>query len=337
MPEKFCEFINVLYELNNSPEGLTFAEINRITGNKSEKSAKRIIQAVEDVFRTKVEELRDEDNHRIKRFRLPRLDLRLLARFSSEELVELNTAIQFCRNSHHPAAVDTLERIRDKIKSVMDSRETVESDLEFLSASELAVPMPGPQCRIDPTIFQTLRQAILAETVIEVEYQKVFTHPVHTYRLHPYGLIYGKRNYLVAHNPDAAQIRMHALTHFRSAQLTDESFSRPDDFRLSDFMANAFGVFVSQPQDIVLRFSPEARNDVVQFHFHDSQQLTELPDGQVELRLHCCGLRELCHHLFTWGPHVKIIEPDELRKMYLDMLRNTLSPYTGACDNGLVN
>ena len=48
--------------------------------------------------------------------------------------------------------------------------------------------------------------------------------------------------------------------------------------------------------------------------------MEELEDGSLLVRFRAGGKLEMCWHLFTWGEHVEVVEPAQLRPALLDEL-----------------
>ncbi|MGC8523207.1 MAG: WYL domain-containing protein [Acidibrevibacterium sp.] len=95
--------------------------------------------------------------------------------------------------------------------------------------------------------------------------------------------------------------------------------ARREDFSLSAYAAQSFGVFQEEPVDVVLRFAPEAAEDAAGWLFHPSQTLTPEPDGSLTIRFRAGGLQEMCWQLFTWGEAVSVLAPEMLRNQLAKM------------------
>ena len=128
-----------------------------------------------------------------------------------------------------------------------------------------------------------------------------------------YGILYGGRGWLVAHVEGLPELRLWRLDRIVSIDLLDRGFARWEDFSLVDYAARSFGVFQEEPVDVVLRFAPEAAEDAAGWVFHPSQSVEREGDGGVIVRFRAGGMREMCWHLFTWGPTVTIMTPSVLR------------------------
>jgi hypothetical protein len=77
---------------------------------------------------------------------------------------------------------------------------------------------------------------------------------------------------------------------------------------------------LEEPFDVVRRFSPAVAEDARSYQFHLSQTNQEQADGALVVRFRAGGAEEMCWHLFTWTPELKVIAPDGLRRRYLEML-----------------
>ncbi len=79
---------------------------------------------------------------------------------------------------------------------------------------------------------------------------------------------------------------MFAAVRVREAEETGETFCRPDDFRVDDYVGSGFRV-VSGPdqQRIALRFTPAAAGRAAEKIWHKSQTPQELEDASLIIRV----------------------------------------------------
>ena len=103
----------------------------------------------------------------------------------------------------------------------------------------------------------------------------------------------------------------------------------PPGFDLRRFAARSFGAFQESTEAIVLRFAPEAAADVARFSFHPDQTVEDEPSGATVVRFTAGGLREIVHHLFTWGMAVEVVAPERLRLMLITDLKAALEQAHG--------
>ena len=102
-----------------------------------------------------------------------------------------------------------------------------------------------------------------------------------------------------------------------NVKVSEEYFTRPQDFDLQAFADQAFGVFQRDgtQEDVVWRFIPEAAPHAAGYLFHPSQTEEYLPDGSLIIRFRATGLLEMAWHLYTWGDKVEVVEPKALKDM----------------------
>lgn len=110
--------------------------------------------------------------------------------------------------------------------------------------------------------------------------------------------------------------RMFAPARIRSLDITGETFTVPDDFRIDNFLEGTFRVIRdhSQPlQTVRLRFDPFAAKYIREKIWHPSQVLRFEPDGSVILELTLRSLVEVRRWILSWGSACEVLEPLSLR------------------------
>jgi predicted DNA-binding transcriptional regulator YafY len=134
-----------------------------------------------------------------------------------------------------------------------------------------------------------------------------------------YGLLYGARHYMVGLQiaDKTKSLRTFRLDKIISAKLTDQSYSIPEDFNLHIFANRAFGVYQNDDEygEVVWKFTPQAANNAKSYLFHPDQELEDCEDGSVIVRFKSSGFLEMCWHLYSWGNHVEVIAPKELKNL----------------------
>jgi predicted DNA-binding transcriptional regulator YafY len=209
------------------------------------------------------------------------------------------------------------------LKAVMrpDALRRAEPDISALMEAEGVAMRPGPRPVITPGVLPSLRRAILGMQPVVVRYANPEAKEPATRILCPYGILYGGRGWVVAHVDNLPELRLWRLDRIVSIDLLDRVFARREDFDLSAYAAQSFGVFQEEPIDVVLRFEPDAADDVAGWLFHPSQTIEREEDGALTVRFRAGGAQEMCWHLFTWGASVTILEPDSLRIEMEDLAR----------------
>jgi predicted DNA-binding transcriptional regulator YafY len=287
-----------------------------------------------DVSRRTAERLRDslvepfpalewwEDDGRIKRWRMPGSALVGLSEPRPETIAAVEVS---ARESDSKGEPDRATRLRDAaatLRALMRPGALLraEPDIEALMQAEGIAMRPGPRPVIAPSVLANIRRAILGMQLIVVRYKASGAEEPATRILCPYGILYGGRGWLVAHVENLPDMRLWRLDRIESVDLLDRNFDRRQDFSLAEYAAQSFGVFQEEPQDVVLRFSPEAAEEAASWVFHPTQVINHDIDGSVTVHFRAGGLQELCWHLFTWGPTVTILSPLILKDQFFSMV-----------------
>jgi len=108
-------------------------------------------------------------------------------------------------------------------------------------------------------------------------------------------------------------IRSFVPARILQAEPTGRTFRRPARFALHRELQDSFGIF-SKAGDfqVVIRFDETVADYIREKRWHPSQQLLELPGGQVELRLRLGSLVEVQRWILGWAGHAVALAPPEL-------------------------
>lgn len=243
---------------------------------------------------------------------------------AAEDLVELESTARYLRqrNLHKRAAA--LERIATKLQGNLPAttRTRLAPDIEALLEAEGLAMRPGPRPVIREEVIDVVRQAIKEGRELYLAYRSPHSRRASGRRLQPYGFLLGKQHYLVGMSPDRhpGEARLFMLGHVTRVSLKDTTFVRDPGFSLEAFAQRSFGVYQGEPHDIVWKFAPDVAEAVAEYVFHPTQKMKRLKDGSTLVSFRAGGLLEMCWHLYTWGAHVEVLQPPELK----DMMRRAL-------------
>lgn len=170
--------------------------------------------------------------------------------------------------------------------------------------------------KTDLTIFNALSGAVLRQEEVEFDYRKPGEKARSHRRVWPYHLAHRENLwYLIALDIDRAALRTFALPRIAGVVVTKKKFIKPGDFTPEEFFADALGVLGGRGNhDVVIRFSAAAADRVREREWHASQQLRELSDGRLELRMRLGALPEIERWVLGWGDAAEVIAPRELRQ-----------------------
>lgn len=183
--------------------------------------------------------------------------------------------------------------------------------------------------KTDLAAFNVLSAAVLKQVEVEFEYRKPGESRASRRRVQPYHLSHRENLwYLVAMDTERGAMRTFALPRMAEVKSTGKRFSRPEDFSPERFFANALGVLGgSGDHRVKIRFEKAAADRVRERVWHESQQLTELADGRVELTLRLGALAEVERWALGWGKLAEVLEPKELRESLAKTVRALADKY----------
>lgn len=174
--------------------------------------------------------------------------------------------------------------------------------------------------KTDLAIFNALSGAVLRQEEVEFDYRK----PGETARSHrrarPYHLAHRENLwYLIAFDVEREALRTFALPRISGVTVSKAKFAKPADFSPEAFFSDALGVLGGRgDHSVVIRFSAAAADRVREREWHESQELRELPDGRVELRMRLGALPEVERWILGWGTAAEVVGPRELRERIRD-------------------
>ena len=122
-------------------------------------------------------------------------------------------------------------------------------------------------------------------------------------------------------------MRRFVLGRVKMLNLTDERFTVPKDFHPDDFMRHSFKVMHDELYTVKVRISPGWARWVAEKIWHESQKVTKLPNGSLEMTFRVAGLDESRRWVLSFGPEAVVLEPIKLQEMVRKALYSTLVQY----------
>ncbi len=318
--EKAGALLELARHLAASAEGLTLDEMADAAG-VGRRTAERMRDALCALF-PQIEEVADGA---AKRFRITQGLDGFFQSPTTGELGELSLAAAALRNAGAEPRARQLESLERKVRSATRSAalRRIAPDLEALARSETIAVQAGPRPFEDETTIVQVRQALMAMKALAFVYQGGST-PGARREVAPYGLMFGRANYLVAAELGESEPRNWRLDRIRDLTVLDAPAPPPAAFNLQDYANRSFGIYQDEVEDVVLRISPTGAEDALSWRFHASQQVEPQADGSVVVRFRASGMRELAWHLFTWGDRLEVQAPPSLRDTLTQELSRAL-------------
>jgi predicted DNA-binding transcriptional regulator YafY len=324
--EKAQALLHLARVLAGSAEGLTLDEMADVAG-VGRRTVERMRDALEQLF-PQMEVIEEPPS---KRYRMTSGLDGLFQAPTAEELVALGTTAEAMRAAGNHDRAAALAAVETKVRASMRSsvlRKLV-PDMEALLHAETVAVQAGPRPFEDETVLATVRHAVKAMRALKFAYDGGST-PGRFREVAPYGLMFGRTNYLVAAELGSLEPKSWRLDRIRDLTILDRPAPAPEDFSLSAFAGRSFGIFHGDIEDVVLRIKPEGAGDALGWRFHTNQQVAEQPDGSVLVSFRASGMLELVWHLFTWGDKVEILQPASLQASMVDELQKALATHQAA-------
>jgi predicted DNA-binding transcriptional regulator YafY len=321
--EKATRLLDLARLLASSAEGMTLDEMSGSMG-VSRRTAERMRDAVREAF-PQMEEVEDPPT---LRFRIPAGLDGIFQAPTAEEFAALRAAAENFRNVGAGARANALGSLEQKVLSAMRAgvRRKLAPDLEALVDAQTMTIHAGPRPFEDEAVLGTVREAIMSLRRLRFKYDGGTT-PGREREVTPFGLLFGRANYLVGAEGSSSEPRTWRLDRIRDITMSPTPGSRPADFTMQAFVERSFGIYQDAVEDVVLRIRPHGAEEALGWRFHPSQELERQADGAVIARFRAGGMRELAWHLFTWGDKVEIVAPERLKTMMRDELAVALKAH----------
>jgi len=308
--EKAGRLLELARMLAATAEGLTLDEMTERLG-VGRRTAERMRDAVREVF-PQLEEVEDPPT---RRFRIPSGLDGLFQAPTAEELAALNAAAEMLGQQGAQSRAGALRSLERKVLAATRAaaRRRLAPDLEALLQAETIAVSAGPRPFEDEEVLSSVREALKSMSRLSFRYDGGST-PGRVREVAPFGLLFGRSNYLVAEEEPGAGARNWRLDRIRDITVLEAPATAPDGFSLQDYADESFGIYRDAIEDVVLLVTPEGAEDALRWRFHANQQVEARPDGSVVVRFRAAGMRELAWHLFTWGDRVRVVSPEILRQ-----------------------
>ena len=314
--EKATRLLELARLMASSAEGVSLDEMARAMG-VGRRTAERMRDAVREAF-PQMEEVEDPPS---LRFRIPAGLDGIFQAPTAEEFAALRAAAENLRNVGAAAQAKALGSLEQKVLSAMraGTRRKLAPDLEALLEAQTLSIHAGPRPFEDEAVLGAVREAIMSLRRLKFKYDGGST-PGRERQVTPFGLLFGRVNYLVAAEGESVEPRTWRLDRVRDIAVSPMPGARPADFTMQAFAERSFGIYQDAVEEVALKVLPHGAQEALGWRFHPTQRLDTQDDGSVIARFQAAGMRELAWHLFTWGDKVQILAPERLRTMMREEL-----------------
>ena len=309
---------SILYARGSGESGVPVSEIAGLTGMTT-RTVYRDIRALEEELAMPIFQAGKGRYGIEKKYFLPPLHLSL------PEAVVLFLASRLIArwsDAYDQAVVSAFTKLADLLPQPI---------ARHVAATMLTVGQAGPNDQFVRN-FAHVAQAWADGRVVEFEYEPGEGERRHA-RVRPYFLepdAAGRSVYLIGFDETVSAMRTYKVERIRSSTLTADRYQIPDDFDPDRWLAHSWGIWSSDTTatvEVRLRFEASVAHRVREAVWHRSQQVTELPDGRVELSVTVAGIVEIRPWILSWGDGVEVLAPSELREAVSRSLRGAAARY----------
>jgi len=167
---------------------------------------------------------------------------------------------------------------------------------------------------IDLETFDLLAKATAQHKQLQLQYRKPGKRKAEQRIVDPYHLAnINSEWFLFAYDHDRDDIRTFVPARIQSVQATGTKFTAPKRFSLEQRLRDSFGVHSGKGEyKVKIRFDSGVADYIREKRWHPSQEVKELKDGGLELRLKLSSLNEVQRWIMTWAGKAEALEPKEL-------------------------
>ena len=217
-----------------------------------------------------------------------------------------------------------LQPLLDKLDGLLVASEG--ESRELMKRVRIASPARRP---VPSRWFETVGSALLQRRRVDLLYFTRVRQQESRREVSPQRLIHYRNTwYLDAWCHASEGLRRFALDAVRSARLLE---TRAKDVPMKTVQAEldgGYGIFSGKAlQQATLRFSAEAAQWVRDEQWHPDQQIKDLPDGGLEMRLPYADATELVMDILRHGPQVQVLAPAALARQVAAQVQATLALY----------
>lgn len=309
---KLDRLLALVHALSESTEGLTLDEMAETLG-VNRRTAERMRDVIARHF-----DLEEVTEDRRKRFLIRDSLRRVYTRPTAAEVAALTAEADGRRGAGQTVRADQLASLLAKVRGAFDDREKrrIDPDLEALTRLQRTMVTAGPVATVPPETIAVVQAAILSGCCLEFSYAAVQQQEPRWRRVIPFGIVHGPLSYLVGKMPDRENDPVYyRLDRMIEPRLSEKLGCAPDDWDIDAWLADSFGVWRDEKQNVVLRVHASSASRAREWRFHRNQDTEELENGDLLIRFASGGMRELAEHLFTWGNELIIEQPNTLVEM----------------------
>lgn len=231
-------------------------------------------------------------------------------KLSEEEIKSLVMAYRLSATIPHQELKKNIRQIFDKISHFVD--------FDLLQLENKISLKNVRYYQVAPDIFAAVMDALRRSRKAEIVYRANNKDEATGRTIQPLHLIIYMGNWhLLAWCETKGDVRIFTLCRIQQIKVSDEKINRPLETRkIKDLVYRSYGIFLGENRITVrLRFSPQVYGIVKDQIWSFEQQMEENDHGEVTLTLQVSDFTEIKRDILSFGRHVEVLDPPELRDL----------------------
>ena len=132
--------------------------------------------------------------------------------------------------------------------------------------------------------------------------------------------------YLVAYCHKRGEVRDFALDRINGITVLKEKFNFKEDFNIKEYVQKSFRIYKGNEDEFTLLFDPYQAKWIKERIWHNSQKISENPDGSLILKIKG-NKEEIKRWIIGYGKHVLVLEPESFREEIINELDELSEKY----------
>ena len=132
--------------------------------------------------------------------------------------------------------------------------------------------------------------------------------------------------YLVAYCHKRGEVRDFALDRINGITVLKEKFNFKEDFNIKEYLQKSFRIYKGNEDEFTLLFDPYQAKWIKERIWHNSQKISENPDGSLILKIKG-NKEEIKRWIIGYGKHVLVLEPESFREEIINELDELSEKY----------
>ena len=167
--------------------------------------------------------------------------------------------------------------------------------------------------------MKKIEYSLLSLCKLKIDYKDSYGN-FYTPIIEPYGIKIADNHYLIAKENE--KLKTFKISRIQNIEvLEDDYFEKDEDFDINEYCSQSFGIFQGEIYDVILQFSKDAAEDVLNYNFHPTQTMEQQNDGTVIVKFRASGSYEIITELLKWRNCVQIISPKRLKDEYFKTVK----------------